>query len=186
MPSAAGGAARPRIPTNAERGDLAKDPEEDTRLAVLERNLRFLQRNEVRLFLTSLAILFVELLLIRWIPANVKYIGFFSNFLLIASFLGIGLGIILGRKGASPRFSPFAFLLAGVVPFVSRFPLNVQVNSQAELFFGLAENAAADLNFLVLPLVVFLVAALMATLALPLGRLFKSMPPPKAYPTHIG
>ena len=62
----------------------------------------------MRLFLTSLAILFVELMLIRWIPANVKYIGFFSNFLLIASFLGIGLGILLGRRGANPRLSPFA------------------------------------------------------------------------------
>ena len=71
-----------------------------------------LARNEVRLFLTSLAILFVELLLIRWIPANVNYIGFFSNFLLIASFLGIGLGILLGRNGCNPRLSPFAFLLA--------------------------------------------------------------------------
>ena len=42
----------------------------------------------VRLFLTSATLLFVELLLIRWIPANVKYVGFFSNFLLMASFLG--------------------------------------------------------------------------------------------------
>ena len=53
----------------------------------------------VRLFLTSGTLLFVELLLIRWIPANVRYLGFFSNFLLMASFLGIGVGILLGRKG---------------------------------------------------------------------------------------
>ncbi len=42
----------------------------------------------IRLFLTSATLLFVELLLIRWVPANVKYVGFFSNFLLMASFLG--------------------------------------------------------------------------------------------------
>ena len=54
----------------------------------------------VRLFLTSAAILFVELLVIRWIPAEVRYVGFFSNFLLMASFLGIGLGLLLGRRGA--------------------------------------------------------------------------------------
>ena len=60
--------------------------------AILLAPLTLLRRNEVRLFLTSFAILFVELLLIRWIPSNVKYIGFFSNFLLMASFLGIGLG----------------------------------------------------------------------------------------------
>ncbi|MEO6349478.1 MAG: spermidine synthase [Candidatus Limnocylindrales bacterium] len=142
-------------------------------------------RNDVRLFLTSLAILFVELMLIRWIPANVKYIGFFSNFLLIASFLGIGLGILLGRRGGNPRLSPFAFLLAAVVAFVYGNQLNVQVDSQNELFFGLAENQAADLNFLVLPFVVALVVALMATLALPLGGLLKSMPPLRAYAIDI-
>jgi hypothetical protein len=145
----------------------------------------FLARNDVRLFLTSLAILFVELMLIRWIPANVKYVGFFSNFLLIASFLGIGLGIILGRKGANPALSPFAFLLAGVVLLVYRLQLNIQVNSPNEIFFGLAESQAADQNFLVLPVVVALVVGLLATLALPLGPLLKSMPPLKAYAIDI-
>ncbi len=147
--------------------------------------MNLLARNDVRLFLTSFAILYVELLLIRWIPANVKYIGFFSNFLLIASFLGIGLGILLGRRGANPRLSPFAFLLAGVVAIVYFFQLNIQVRSTDEIFFGLAENRAADLNFLILPLVVGLVVALLATLALPLGPLLKSMWPLKAYAIDI-
>ncbi|HEY6569358.1 MAG TPA: hypothetical protein VIZ22_03665, partial [Candidatus Limnocylindrales bacterium] len=48
----------------------------------------------VRLFLTSATLLFVELFLIRWIPSNVVYFGFFTNLILIASFLGMGLGII--------------------------------------------------------------------------------------------
>jgi hypothetical protein len=146
----------------------------------------FLASNEVRLFLTSGTLLFAELLLIRWIPANVTYIGFFSNFLLMASFLGIGLGILLGRSGRQLPFSPFAVLLFAVVLLVYRAQLNVQINSQDELFFGLAENRSADVNFLVLPLVVVLVAALMATLALPLGPLFRSMPPLKAYAIDIG
>ncbi len=151
---------------------------EDIRLGVLA-------RKEVRLFLTSLAILFVELMLIRWIPANVKYIGFFSNFLLIASFLGIGLGILLGRRGANPRISLFGFLMAAVVVYVFNFQLNVQIRSSNELFFGLAESSAADQNFLILPLIVALVVALLATLALPLGPLLKSMPPLKAYAIDI-
>ncbi len=147
--------------------------------------LTLLRRNEVRLFLTSFAILFVELLLIRWIPSNVKYIGFFSNFLLIASFLGIGLGILIGRNGFNPRISPFAILLAAVVLYVFTFQLNVQVKSQDELFFGLAESSAADQNFLILPLIVALIVSLLATLALPLGPLLKSMPPLKAYAIDI-
>ncbi len=147
--------------------------------------MTLLRRNEVRLFLTSFAILFVELLLIRWIPSNVKYIGFFSNFLLIASFLGIGLGILIGRKGFNPRLSPFAILLAAIVFYVFTFQLNVQIKSDNELFFGLAENRAADQNFLILPLIVALIVSLMATLALPLGPLLKSMPPLKAYAIDI-
>src|SRR3954466_10128530 len=147
--------------------------------------LTLLRRNEVRLFLTSFAILFVELMLIRWIPSNVKYIGFFSKFLLIASFLGIGLGILLGRNGFNPRISPFAVLLAAVVIYVFNFQLNVQIQQEGELFFGLAESSAVDQNFLILPLIVFLVVALLATLALPLGPLLKSMPPLKAYAIDI-
>jgi hypothetical protein len=139
----------------------------------------------VRLFLTSGTILFVELILIRWIPANVTYIGFFSNFLLMASFLGIGLGILLGRRGSRWPLSPFAPLLLGVVALVYQAQLNVQLNSEDELFFGLAESRSADVNFLVLPLVVLLVTALMAALALPLGPLLKSMPPLRAYAIDI-
>jgi hypothetical protein len=144
-----------------------------------------LRSNGVQLFLTSAVILFVELLLIRWIPANVIYIGFFSNFLLMASFLGIGLGILLGRRGKRPPLSPFPILLVLVVLLVYRAQLNVQVESQDEIFFGLAENTSADINFLVLPLVVVLVTALMASLALPLGPLLRSMPPLRAYAVDI-
>jgi SAM-dependent methyltransferase len=147
--------------------------------------VRFLARPDVRLLLTSAAILFVELLLIRWIPANVRYIGFFSNFLLMASFLGIGLGILLGRRGAGGSTSIFGVLLLLVVALVIGAQLNVQVSSDDELFFGLAESRAADVNFLVLPLVVVLVAAVLAALALPLGPLLRSMRPLKAYAIDI-
>ena len=80
---------------------------------------------------------------------------------------------------------PFAFLLLIVTFLVFNFQLNVQVRSSDELFFGLAESSAADQNFLILPLVAGLVAALMASLALPLGPLLKSMPPLRAYGIDI-
>jgi hypothetical protein len=139
----------------------------------------------VRLFLTSATILFVELLLIRWVPANVTYIGFFSNFLLMASFLGIGLGILLGRNGRRVPILPFTLLLLAVVILIYKAQLNVQVRDPNELFFGLNESRQADTNFLVLPLVVVLVTALLMTLALPLGPLLKSMKPLRAYAIDI-
>jgi hypothetical protein len=139
----------------------------------------------VRLFLTSGTLLFVELLLIRWVPANVRYVGFFSNFVLMASFLGIGLGILLGRTGRRLPIAPFALLLLAIVWLVYEAQLNVQIKSSDELFFGLAESQAADANFLVLPMIVGLVAAVMAALALPLGPLLRSRPPLEAYAIDI-
>jgi hypothetical protein len=138
-----------------------------------------------RLVLTSATLLFVELVLLRWIPANVTYIGFFSNFLLMASFLGIGVGILLGRRLANVAWSPFPALLLLVVALILGAKLDVQIRASNEIFFGLAESTAADTNFLVLPLVFLLVAALLAALALPLGALLRSMPPLHAYALDI-
>jgi spermine/spermidine synthase len=139
----------------------------------------------VRLLLTSATVLFVELLLIRWIPANVRYVGFFANFLLMSSFLGIGLGILLGRRGVRLPISPFPILLLATVLLVYGAQLNIQARDPNEFFFGLEASTSADTNFVVLPLLVVLVTALIATLALPLGPLLRAMPPLRAYAIDI-
>ena len=147
--------------------------------------VQLFRRPDVRLVLTSGTLLFVELVLLRWIPANVTYIGFFSNFLLMASFLGIGIGILLGRRFADIAWSPFPGLLLLVVGLILGVKLDVQLRATNEIFFGLAESHAADVNFVVLPLVFVLVAAVMGALALPLGPLLRSMPPLRAYSLDI-
>jgi hypothetical protein len=140
---------------------------------------------QVRLFLTSAALLFVELLVIRWIPANVIYVGYFSNFLLIASFLGIGLGILLGSGMRPLRISPFTLLLFGLVLLVLTAQLNISFDAGEAVFHGLPAETSADTNFAVLPAMMLLVVALMTTLALPLGGLLRSMPPLRAYGIDI-
>jgi hypothetical protein len=141
-----------------------------------------LGRPEVRLVLVSATVLFTELLLIRWIPANIRYVGFFPNFLLISSFLGIGIGIMLGRRFRELPVSPFAIGLFAVVVLVANVQLNVQLKSGSELVFGIAANSgAADVNFVVLPLVIVMTTLLMAAIALPLGPLLRAMPPLRAY-----
>jgi SAM-dependent methyltransferase len=139
----------------------------------------------VRLFLTSTTILFVELLVIRWIPANVIYVSFFSNFILIASFLGIGLGILLGRADRRLPISPVTLILFGLVLVVLNAQLNLQVTAGDQIFYGLEYNKSADTNFVVLPMLMVAVVALMTTLALPLGGLLRSMPPLRAYAIDI-
>jgi Spermine/spermidine synthase domain len=155
------------------------------RTGLLIQPVPLLARPPVRLFLTSATLLFVELLLIRWIPAMVLYVGFFRNFLLMASFLGIGVGILWGRQARRAPLSPFGPLLLAVTLLITQVQLSIQLRSPDEIFFGLAESKAADVNFIVLPCIVILATLIMATLAIPLGALLNSMPPLRAYATDI-
>ena len=139
----------------------------------------------VRLFLTSATLLFVELLLIRWVPANVVYVGFFNNFLLLASFLGIGIGILLGRRLSASTAVYFAPIAFGLVLFVSLAQVNVK-NELGDLWFATREGQRLDINFFVLPSLLVLTTTAMAFLALPLGPLLRAMPPLRAYAFDIG
>lgn len=154
-------------------------------LRILTRPVAPLAGPAVRLFLTSATILFVELLLIRWVPANVVYVGYFSNFLLMASFLGIGAGILFGRDAKRVPISPFAPLLFAVVLLVTRAQINVQLETPNDIFFGPNNSGSANANFLVLPFIVMLVTVVMAGLAIPLGGLLTSMRPLRAYAIDI-
>ena len=147
--------------------------------------IALLARPPVRLFLTATSLLFVELLLIRWIPANVIYVGYFRNFLLMASFLGIGVGILWGRDLKRLPLSPFGPLLLGLVFLVTQFQVSIQLTSPDEIFFGLSESQRADINFLVLPGLVVIATMIMSGLAVPLGGLLRSMPPLRAYGIDI-
>src|SRR5262245_56563148 len=73
-----------------------------------------------RLILTAVAsflVLFLEVALIRWMPAHIRLLSFFSNFILLGSFLGIGLGCL--RANAKRRLFPwFPLILLGVVAAV--------------------------------------------------------------------
>src|SRR6266550_5379821 len=61
------------------------------------------------LALASLLSLFLEMLLIRWIAAEVSAFAYFKNIVLVACFLGFGLGCYLSRKPID--------LLAFLLPF---------------------------------------------------------------------
>src|SRR5205809_4531531 len=64
-----------------------------------------------QLALWSLLSLFFELLMIRWTSAEIRIFAYFKNFVLIACFLGFGLGCYLSRRRIN--------LLAMLVPLLS-------------------------------------------------------------------
>src|SRR5579863_6696773 len=51
-----------------------------------------------QLILVSLLSLFLEMLTIRWVSSEIRIFAYFKNFVLIACFLGFGLGCYLCRK----------------------------------------------------------------------------------------
>ena len=65
------------------------------------------------LFLTSLLGLFVELALIRWIPNTVHVVAFFANLVLIAAFLGLGIG--MARPSPLPQAAGVAAMRLGLL-----------------------------------------------------------------------
>src|SRR5215813_7552579 len=66
-----------------------------------------------RLFLASVVGLFLEMLLIRWVSSEIRVFAYFKNFVLIACFLGFGLGCYLYRRRINllPMLLPLAILV---------------------------------------------------------------------------
>jgi hypothetical protein len=89
-----------------------------------------------QLFTLSFLMLFVELALIRWSGALVIYLSYFSNFVLLGSFLGIGIGFLRARSRVNLfPWAPVA--LALLIAFVRVFPVEVNRAGTQLLFFRL-------------------------------------------------
>ncbi len=63
------------------------------------------------LFALTLAILAQELALIRWLPAQMRVLAYFPNLVLIAAFLGLGVGCLLSRYAPRPWLWPMSLLV---------------------------------------------------------------------------
>ncbi len=73
------------------------------------------------LFLVSLLFLFMELAFIRWFPAQVLFLTFFTNTVLLASFLGLSLGCLAARSrrnylSSTPVLLVISIIAAAAVP----------------------------------------------------------------------
>ena len=115
----------------------------------------------IRLVLASTLMLFLELALIRWSGAQVVHLSYFSNFVLLGSFLGIGLGFLrAARPGRRPPlYSPVALL--ALIGFVSAYPVTVDRESSSVIFFTSLATSGPPL-WATLPIVFLSVAAMPA------------------------
>ncbi len=133
-----------------------------------------------RLVVASSLMLFLELSLIRWTGAQVLHLSYFSNFVLLGSFLGIGLGFLRARADRKPLpyYSPVVLL--GLVGFISAYPVTID-RKGSELIFFTSLSTTGPPIWLILPAIFLAVAAIMAGPGELVGACFLHLPRLEAY-----
>jgi len=110
------------------------------------------------LVLVSLLILFLELALIRWFPAHVVFLSFFTNIVLLATFVGMSIGCLLAtRKVRHIAFTPFfiitALFIGGLIDQnIEQFKRITDVGNQNNpdvIFFGAESVESGNVEFTV-------------------------------------
>jgi Spermine/spermidine synthase domain len=137
--------------------------------------------DRAQLVVRSFLMLFLELALIRWSGSNVLYLSHFSNFVLLGSFLGIGLGFL--RAGARRDLSAWApVAVAVLVAFVWFSPLEIDLKGSGNfIFIGGDPELSGAPREVVLPVIFVLVAATMAVVGEGVARAFSRFEPLEAY-----
>lgn len=139
----------------------------------------FAEESPLRLVLLSLLSLFVELALIRWTAASDVYLANITNFVLLASFLGIGVGFLL----ADSRYDLFRLLplsLSLLVAFALAFPVRLVVLRGPHEFVGWSGHHPLS-QWVSLPVLFLLSSLVMAGLGQGMARTFRRFASLDAY-----
>jgi hypothetical protein len=141
------------------------------------------RKDQYRLLFASFMMLFVELALIRWVTSNNVYVTRATNFMLLASFLGIGIGFLNAKASRDYlRWTPVALL--ALVAFVLSFPVILASLSGSSPLEGLRGTPALP-QPVSLTIVFLLTAAAMVGIGQAVARLFITFRPLPAYRLDI-
>lgn len=137
----------------------------------------------IQLVLASFLMLFLELALIRWSGSNIVYLSYFTNFVLLGSFLGIGLGFLRARS----RYDLFPLApiaLTTFIAFVFIAPAEISRYGSDLIYFGNFSRSGLP-AWITLPVIFLAVATIMATVAEGVARRFVAFKPLEAYRLDI-
>jgi SAM-dependent methyltransferase len=132
-----------------------------------------------RLVALSFLMLFTELALIRFAAAYVVYLAYFTNFVLLASFLGIGVGFLRAGRGRD-GFARAPIALALVLGFVLAFSVQAPSGGAQRVLQGPFGMFALPV-WVTLPILFAGVVVAMALLAGGVARTFARFEPLEAY-----
>ncbi len=142
-----------------------------------------MRSDRIQLVAASFLMLMVELVLIRWAGSYVVYLSYFSNFVLLGSFLGIGIGFLRGHRGPDLfRWAPLA--LAIFLTAVLVLPVTLDRSGGDLVYFGSLQTHGLPI-WIMLPFVFLSVAAVMTTIAHGVAQRFSRFPALDAYRLDI-
>jgi hypothetical protein len=137
----------------------------------------------LQLFAVSFITLFLELMIIRWVPANVKLIAYYANLMLISSFLGIGLGALVKGKGLNLfKFFPY-ILLVNIIFLIICRRITLPGFSTEFRFLSVPPDI---INFTAVICIFLLNTIVFVPLGEKIGQLFDALPPLIAYSWDLG
>jgi SAM-dependent methyltransferase len=134
-----------------------------------------------RLIALSFLMLFAELALIRWLGGHIFYLSYFSNFVLLGSFLGFGLGFLWASRSGRSLYPLAPPLLGGLVAYVYVADVPLDVTMRDVIFFQAITPSSALPREVVLALLFVSVAATMACVGDGVARTFRLFRPLDAY-----
>ncbi|HET6251067.1 MAG TPA: class I SAM-dependent methyltransferase [Tepidisphaeraceae bacterium] len=178
---------KPTIST-ATAGKVAINPVE----AITVEAIKPVSHAQWQLFLCSMAALYWELVLIRWLGSCVRLAAYYSNFVLIAAFWGLATGVLLTRFSVRLQRLIFpalgACLLLGLL--LGGFSTNLS-GSQEFVWIGaprgvyLPQMTRIFSAVAVLSLVYCAVAGVFLIFGQWIGFLFRQLPSLRAYSVEI-
>jgi len=149
--------------------------------------------NTAKLVLLSFVGLFLKLVLIRWLPAHIFSIGFFSIVVLIGSFLGLDTGFLLvSHKREFEKFFPLMFIaVIALTLLLGSVKVAIPANAQTWLWSFYEEYRLGSLLTIELttPQVLALVYSITLLVFIPLGqrigRLMQVFEPLQGYDWNV-
>jgi len=138
----------------------------------------------------SFLILFLELALIRYVPGHVRVFGFFLNLVLMATFLGMGVGLLRSEQAPRLRWLAIPALLAlfGAVKYFANVIVGGSSNPD-EYLWGQFYTTSLTVQHIGIVPVATMLFGLCVLLFVPLGGLlgaeFRKFAPLHAYSIDV-
>jgi len=145
----------------------------------------------VQLALCTFGILVLELAIIRWMSSQIRIVAYFSNVVLLASFLGMGLGVALGRR--RPSLVHYCLPALAVLSLVLAFSrpmglMNLSFPDPSLSLWG-ADSPTTLWGFagatMLVGTIFWAVVGVFVFASVPIGWLFDQMPTLSAYSADL-